>query len=46
MMDLSDPKTDGKIQTASRLAGQETCGTTRNQKVYLENHYTKVVYPE
>lgn len=42
MMDLSDVKTDGKIQTGSRLGGHETCGTTGNQKFSLENHYAKV----
>lgn len=42
MMDLSDVKTDGKIQAGSRLGNHETCGTTGNQKAFLENHYTKV----
>lgn len=42
MMDLSDLKIDGKIQTGSRLGGHETCDTTRNQKYSLENHNTKI----
>lgn len=41
MMDVSDRKTDGKIQTGTRLGGREACSATRSQKFSLENHYTK-----
>lgn len=40
-MDVSDQKTNGKIQAGTRLGGHEACGTSRSQKFSLENHYTK-----
>lgn len=42
IIDLPDPKTDGKIPFGNRVGGHESCCTTRKQKFFLEKRFTKV----